>query len=101
MAQSMNTAAPKGERMIEIRVRFWTNDIAEVDGDVIPGHAWSSGVVRTEANRTHGIKPGDAVPFNSLLDLLSAIEKTLIQHGVTLHPSRRMGKYVVAKPAQH
>src|SRR5690348_15040250 len=68
MVQPTKTAAGKGERMIEIKVRFWTNDIADTKGDVIPRHAWSSGVVRMEANHTHGIKPKNPAPFNSLLD---------------------------------
>jgi len=97
MAQPIRTAAAKGERMIEIKVRFWTNDIAGAEGDVIPRHAWSSGVVRMEANRTHGIKPKNPAPFHSLLDLPSVMEKVLIQHGVTLHAGKRMQKYFATR----
>src|SRR6266480_344822 len=95
MAQPLKTAAAKGERMIEIKVRFWTNDLADAEGEVIPGHAWSSGVVRMEANRTHGVKPRNPAPFQSLLDLPSVMEKVLIQHGITLHAHGRMKKYFV------
>ena len=84
--------------MIEIKVRFWTNDIADGRGRVIPKHAWSSGVVRIERNATHGIMPKNPKPFHSLLDLGSVIERVLVDQGVTLHPSRRMRKYVAAKP---
>lgn len=88
--------AKTGERMIEIKVRFWTNDIAGEKGSILPKHAWASGVVRMEANRTHAIRPHNPVPFQSLLDLPAVMEKVLVQHGVTLHPSRQMRKYFVS-----
>jgi len=47
-----------------------------------------------ETNKTHGIKPKSAKPFNSLLDVAAVIEKVLVQHGIQLHPSRRMRKYL-------
>ena len=83
-----------GERMIEVKLRFWTNDIAKGDGKVRPKHAWSGGVVRMERNETHGIKPKKPEPFHSLLDVGAVIEKVLVQHGSRLHPSRRMKKYL-------
>jgi hypothetical protein len=55
--------AKHGEKMIEVKLRFWTNDIAEKKGDVIPKHAWSSGVVRVERNDSHGIKPDHLCRF--------------------------------------
>jgi hypothetical protein len=82
-----------GEKMIEVKVRFWTNNIAS-SGRVKPKHAWSGGVVRMERNATHGITPGKPIPFNSLLEVATAIEKALIAHGVRIHPSKRMRKYV-------
>ena len=85
--------AKQGEKMIEIKLRFWTNDIAEA-GKVIPKHAWTSEVVRIEANKSHGIVPSNPAPFHSLLDVGVVIEKVLIQHGVVLHTSRRMSKYI-------
>jgi hypothetical protein len=85
--------AKHGEKMIEIKLRFWTDDIAE-QGKVIPKHAWTAGVVRMEANRSHGISPRHPVPFHSLLDVGAIIEKVLIEHGVVLHPSPKMRKYV-------
>lgn len=83
--------------MIEIRVRFWTNDIAEGDGMILPKHAWSSGVVRMERNPSHGVEPGAPKPFHSLMDLPAVMEKVLQEHGIRLHPSRRMQKYLVAE----
>lgn len=86
--------AGRGERMIEVRLRFWTNDLADGEGKVRPKHAWSSGVVRMESNKTHGIRPKNPRPFHSLLDVGAVIEKVLIQHGIQLHVNRQMRKYL-------
>jgi hypothetical protein len=89
--------AEHGEKMVEVKLRFWTNNIAEQKGKVIPKHAWSSGVVRIERNDSHGIKPGTPLPFHSLLDVGAVIEKVLVEHGIVLHPSRKMSKYFETK----
>jgi hypothetical protein len=86
-----------GERMLELKVRFWTNDIAE-GKQIQPKHAWSGGVVRMAGNKSHSIVPGHPRPFNSLLDLGSAIEKVLIEHGIVLHHSDKAGKYMAERP---
>jgi hypothetical protein len=86
--------AKHGEKMIEIKVRFWTNGIANGDGKVIPKHAWTSGVVRMERNDSHGIVPQSPTPFHSLMDLNAVMERVLQKHGVVLHPSLRMQKYL-------
>lgn len=88
--------AKHGQKMIEVKIRFWTNDIAEGKGQIVPKHAWSGGVVRIEGNKSHGIEPGNPVPFHSLLDVGAKIEKVLIDHEVVLHSSRRMRKYLAA-----
>ena len=49
--------AKHGEKMIEVKLRFWTNGLADEDGKVTPKHAWSAGVVRLERNGTHNIVP--------------------------------------------
>lgn len=85
--------AAHGSKMIEVKLRFWTNNIA-ADGKVLPKHAWTSGVVRMERNDAHGITPGNPRPFHSLLDMGAAVEATLIEHGIELHPSRKMKKYL-------
>jgi hypothetical protein len=92
MAASLE--AKQGEKMIEVKLRFWTNGIASQPGKVVPKHAWTSGVVRMERNKSHGIEPRNPQPFHSLLDVSAIIEKVLIEHGVVLHPSRRMKKYI-------
>jgi hypothetical protein len=84
----------QGENMIEVRLRFWTNNIAGNKGRILPKHAWSSGVVRMQANKSHGIVPRNPKPFQSLLDIGAVIEAALIEHGVVLHSSRRMKKYM-------
>jgi hypothetical protein len=86
--------AQEGEKMIEVKLRFWTNAISTEPGKVVPKHAWASGVVRMQCNRSHGIVPSNPRPFNSLLDVGAVIEKVLIDHGVTLHPDSRMRKYL-------
>jgi hypothetical protein len=86
-----------GEKMIEVKIRFWTNDISAEPGKVHQKHAWTSGVVRMESNKSHGIVPGNPKPFHSLLDLGAVIEKVLIEHGIILRPSRRMKKYVLSE----
>ncbi|MEK6806629.1 MAG: hypothetical protein AABY95_08270 [Pseudomonadota bacterium] len=83
-----------GERMIEVKLRFWTNDIAGEAGKIRRKHAWSGGVVRIESNPSHGIVPGKPKPFHSLLDVGAVIEELLIEQGIVLHPSKRMRKYV-------
>jgi hypothetical protein len=83
-----------GEKMIDVKVCFWTDDLSGDKRKVIPKHAWTSGVVCVERNETHGIKPSARIPFNSLLDLGSSIEKAFIKHGVVLHPGRKMKKYI-------
>lgn len=90
------TKAKRGERMIEVKVRFWTNDITQGKGWIKPKHAWTQGVVSIERNKSHGIIPGYPRPFNSLMELPTVIEKVLIQHGVTLHLASKMDKYIIS-----
>jgi hypothetical protein len=88
--------AKHGEKMIEVKIRFWTDKLSP-EGTVIPKHGWTSGVVRMQANKAHGIQPKHPRPFNSLLDLGAAIERTLKEHDIVLHVSDGMKKYVVPK----
>jgi hypothetical protein len=79
--------------MIELKVRFWTNDLADEQGKVAPKNAWAAGVVRIESNAAHGLKAASPEPFNSLPELGAVIERVLIQHGIKLHPSTKERKY--------
>lgn len=90
-------AVGHGERMIEVKLRFWTNDIAETPNLICRKHAWTSGIARINKNVAHGIKGSDPVPFHSLLDVGRAIEKAMIQAGISLHHSRREKKYFADK----
>lgn len=80
--------------MIELRIRFWTDEIAKQPGHVVPKHAWDNGIVVMDSNKDHGISPQNPKPFRSLMDLTSVIEKVLIEHGITLHPGARLAKYL-------
>lgn len=51
------------EKMIEVKIRFWTNTIASESGKVVPKHAQASGVVSMERNKSHGIIPGNPRHF--------------------------------------
>lgn len=86
--------AEHGKKMIEVRVRFWTNDLGGEKGKILPKHAWGSGVVLLETNSAHGITSPNPVPFNSIAEIPAKIEKVLIDHGVTIHPSSRMRRYI-------
>ena len=57
------TGVAHGERMIEVKVRFWTNDISGESGKIVPKHAWTSGVVRMDSNLSHGIDRATLGPF--------------------------------------
>jgi hypothetical protein len=81
--------AKHGERMIEVRVRFWTNDLADRKGKIRPKHAWAGGEVVMKANDAHGIRPQESAIFNSMAELPAVIEKVLKQHGVTQHSDRK------------
>ncbi len=83
-----------GEKMIEIRVRFWSDELAEKATQIMPKHAWTSGVVRMARNESHNIRPENPRPFNSLMDLPRIIEMVLIEHGVKLHRLGKMAKYI-------
>ena len=95
MAESVESREAKlGERMVEVRVRFWTDQIAEGEGKIVPKHAWTSGVVRMGHNESHGISPKNPRPFNSLMDLPRIIEMVLIEHGIILHRIGKTAKYI-------
>ena len=83
-----------GSRMIEIRVRFWTDSLTEGRGRIRLKHAWSGGVVRMSPNRTHGITPKNPRPFNSIGKMAAVIERVLSEHGIKLHPMGRLRKII-------
>ena len=95
MSHAGEETKPKyGEKMIEVRIRFFTNEIAGKEGYIVPKHAWTSGVIRMERNDSHDIKPRYPRPFNSLMEIPAMIEKVLVQHNVKLHRIKRMEDYI-------
>ena len=87
-------AAKYGDKMIEVRVRFWTDHISGQGNTIVPKHAWDNGVVVMDTNKSHGIKPASPVPFNSILDLTSVLRKLLFNHGVVLHANPTSRKLI-------
>ncbi len=95
MSHAGRDTKPKyGEKMIEVKVRFWTDRMASTDGYIVPKHGWTAGVVRMERNESHGIDPDYPRPFNSLMEIPAVIEKVLVHHGIKLHRIRRMVDYI-------
>jgi hypothetical protein len=88
--------ARQGEKMLELRVHLFTNGIAK-NGKIQPRHAWGCGTVSMERNDAHGVIPQKPKMSNSLLELPGTVEKTLIDHGIAILPSRRMKKYLYSK----
>ena len=86
--------AVHGEKMIEVKIRFWTNNIAETKGHILPKHGWPSGMVIVPANKSHGISAKDPIPFNSLMEISSVLEQVLIESGITVHPGGKMKSYL-------
>ena len=82
-----------GEKMIEVKVRFWTDKLTDDPEKIIPKHAWASGVVRIKGNKSHGIKPEFKAHFSSLMDIPSAIEQVLTAHNIKLRMGPQMKKY--------
>jgi len=77
--------AEHGERMIEVTIRLWTDAIAEVEGQIVPKHAWSYGVARVSPNRSHGIVGRRPTPFNTLDEIPTKIRELLVEQGIKLH----------------
>ena len=86
--------AGKNEKMITVNIKFFTNEIAEQPGHIKPKHAWTKGMLKLQANASHGIKSSEDIPFNSLMELTRTLERMLIREGITLHICRDMGKYL-------
>ena len=87
--------AKRGQRMIELKVCFWTNDHADTKGYIWPKHGWTTGEVRITRNEPHGIIPVGGQKFGSLMEIPSAIEKVLMKHDIQLHRCPKMDNYVV------
>ena len=87
--------APRGEKTIQLTIRFFTNELASAPGNVWPKHAWDRGSVYPIVNRAHGIDHPEGATFNSLPQLIVAIEKVLVKTGIQLHRSGKAGSIYV------
>jgi hypothetical protein len=71
-------------KMIEVDLRFWTNNLGDQ-----PKHAWAAGMVFVRKNTRHGIgssrRFSEGVPFHSVAQISSAVEKALKAQGVKLN----------------
>ena len=85
-----------GKKMIEIKVRFWTDGIAEVEGNIVPKHCWDSGVVRASRNDSHEITSYEPIHFDSLPEILPKIEEVLKQSNIKIHHGRKSKHYITA-----
>ena len=95
MPENQARSAVHGAKMIEVRVRFWTDKIAATKGQIIPKNAWDSGVVIVSTNHSHEIDASTPLPFNSMAELPAKIEKALITQGIKLHRDARSRKWIV------
>lgn len=94
MRTRRRTKAPYGQKMIEVTVRFWTNNISKKRGYIVKKECWDSGTVYMIENPAHGITSGNLLQFHSLMDLPSKIEALFISNNVKLHPGRLSRKYI-------
>jgi hypothetical protein len=81
--------AKNHERMIVLKVMLFTNKIAG-EGKIRRRHCSANGMIHVQRNESHHISPKKGQPFHSLLEIGPAIERTLKEHGIVLHPSREM-----------
>ena len=71
--------------MVKVTVYFWTNNIASVEGNILPKQCHSSGIVMVNANRSHGITAGNRrYIFRSFKDIPNLIEEALGNAGVDM-----------------
>jgi hypothetical protein len=94
MKNRKRIVAPHGQKMIELTVRFWTNNISKKKGYVVKREAWDSGTLYLHQNDAHGIRASGALQFYSLLDLPAKIEALITHNGIKLHRGKRSRKYI-------
>ncbi len=81
---------PVGERTIELRIRFWTNDIdGNPKGTITQRVCWDGGYVYVGNNKSHGIKNEGGSHFSGLCQLLCSVEKVLDKHDIRLQKGPR------------
>lgn len=63
------------------------------EGKVSPGHVWPCGFIVIDNDSVHAKKPIKRA-FNSLAEIPLALERLLIDGGITVHRARRMEEYI-------
>ena len=81
--------AKKGEKTIEVRIYFFTNNISKKKGEINQKECWESGRVMVTPNKSHGIKSKRAETFSSVSSLTRTIEKVLISQNIKIHPGKQ------------
>lgn len=92
--------AKYGKKMIEVKVRFWTDGIATEKGKIVPKLCWEGGVIRMERNDAHDIIPGNPTPFNTMTELVPRIEQVLKCYGVKVIRGTAKGLYTTGDRIQ-
>jgi hypothetical protein len=93
----IGSQAQRGEKMLEIRIKLWTDRIANAREEIVPKHAWDSGIVYMPGNKSHDIKSSASEKFHTLLGLPRAIESQLLKNHIQLHLSRCTRKYYASQ----
>jgi hypothetical protein len=89
--------AQHGNKMISIQLRFHTVNIADEKDHIIPKHAWAGGTANIKVNKAHGIEAKTPLNFHSLFEIPEMIERLLLEHNITIHPTTKMLKYLKSK----
>ncbi len=77
------TEAKHGQKMIEIKLRFWTDCIAGERGKILPKHAHAKGMAILSTNKPHGIVRNQ-IAFNSFNEIPLVIEKLMKEGEIKL-----------------
>lgn len=67
-------------KSIGVTIRFWNIQPGEVD----PKYAWAAGTIYVQASEAHGIAGGEAIPFNTMSEILPKLEEALTKSGIVL-----------------
>ena len=82
---TQSVEANHGEKTIEVKLRFFTDNIADTKGHVLPKHCWPVGMATMPKNDSHGIRNVKNHPFHSLAEVSSVVEEILADAGITVH----------------
>jgi hypothetical protein len=73
-------------KLIKVTVYLRTDVLPGAnEGEIVPGHAWASGVVRVRPSKAHRLRVGQPMPFSGMTQVGTAVEEALTAADVTLH----------------